>query len=108
MKIVDYDTFIKMPAGTLYAEYTPYVFGETLIKQNTINGGKDWLYLELVGNPDVDSEWHIGCEAMEEGEELPPDTSLCRDGMFDYSRRFLVYSRDDVENMILTLKETLK
>jgi hypothetical protein len=108
MKIVDYDTFIKMPAGTLYAEYTPCVFGETLIKQNTLNEGKDWLYLELVGNPDTDSEWSAGCEAMEKGEDLPPDTSLCRDGMFDYSRRFLVYNRDDVENMIETLKESLK
>lgn len=108
MKIVDYDTFIKMPAGTLYAEYTPCIFGETFIKQDNVSGrDRDWFYSELVSNPDND-DWVDACEAMEKGEELPPETAWSRDGMFDYDRKFLVYSRHDVETMIETLKETLK
>ena len=30
MLIVDYDTFIRMPAGTIFAPYTPCVFEERL------------------------------------------------------------------------------
>lgn len=32
MKIIDYETFIRMPAGTIFAEFEPYVFSEWEIK----------------------------------------------------------------------------
>jgi len=109
MKIVDYDTFIKMPAGTLYAEYTPCVFGDTRIKHDILNGGKDWFYSDLTTNPEYNGNWEDVCESMEKGEDVPRETDCCqRDGMFDYDRKFLVYSGHDVETMIETLKETLK
>lgn len=52
MKIVDYETFIRMPAGTIFAEYTPCAWkSEWEIKvdhgyeyTNPWNGEKSWGY----------------------------------------------------------------
>ena len=35
MKIVDYKTFVRMPAGTIFASYKPCAFGDFEIKTDT-------------------------------------------------------------------------
>lgn len=51
MKIVDYETFIRMPAGTIFAPYTPCVYEERFeIKVDggwgfvDGNGVKTWMF----------------------------------------------------------------
>ena len=107
MIIVNYDTFVQMPIGTVYCEYSDVVFGDLYIKGETINNGKDWFYRELVGNPEFNSDIYTeACVPMKEGKHINPDYDISqRDGMFDYDRQFVVYSKEDIISLINTLKE---
>lgn len=42
MKIVDYETFIRMPAGTIFAPYTPCVYEERF--EIKVDGGEEFRY----------------------------------------------------------------
>ena len=45
---------------------------------------------------------------MEDGLEVPPDFDILqRDGMYDYDRKFLIYSKEDVQAVINKLKSLL-
>lgn len=52
MRVVDYETFIRMPAGTIFAPFTPAVFEDRfMIKTdggqewtNPIYGGTSWIF----------------------------------------------------------------
>ena len=100
MRIVNYNEFVKTPKGTLYSEYAPCIFGEVRIKHDVIihNGEvSDWYYQDLTNNPDWDyAETYdimATCKIMENGVEVPPDFDIIeRDGMFNYDRKFLIYS----------------
>lgn len=115
MKIVDYNTFVKTPKGTLYSTYEPCIFGEIRIKHEVIEDDGfiiDWWYQELVNNPDWDyaEQYDISsiCKVMEDGLEVPPDFDILqRDGMHDYDRKFLIYSKEDVQAVINKLKSLL-
>lgn len=48
MKIVDYETFVRMPKGTIFAAWTPHVMlSDPEIK---IDPGREWLVYEQNGN----------------------------------------------------------
>ena len=114
MKIITYDEFVKLPEGTLYSEYEPCIFGEVKIKYRSIthNGEViDWYYQELTNNPNWDyapdkNDIVSVCTEMENGKEIPPDFDIIeRDGMFDTDRKFLIYSKNDVKDLITKLQE---
>jgi len=108
MRIVDYNTFIKLPEGTMYCEYSPCVFGDLKIKDETISNS-DWFYSSLQSNPEFDSDFYgEACEPMKKGEDINPDFNCIeRDGMFDYDRQFLIYNKGDVQAMINKLQSIL-
>lgn len=117
MKIVDYNTFTNMPKGTIYASYSPCVFGEVYVKHDSFSHEddgfiNDWFYQELLNNPD----WEYAetydilaiCEYMENGNSVPLDlNTISRDGMFDYNRKFLIYEKSDIEALIEKLKSLI-
>lgn len=107
MKIVDYDTFIKLPVGTMYCETEPYIFGEIKIKQETINDGNDWFYQSFQDNLDKE-DWKedIYNECLKREVNLDFDIQT-RDGMFDYQRTFAIYSQKDIQDMINKLQSIL-
>ena len=115
MKIITYDEFIKTPKGTLYSEYEPCIFGEVKIKHDVIeHKGEiiDWYYQELTNNPDWDyaEPYDISsiCKKMEDGVDVPPDFDIIeRDGMFDYDRKFLIYSKEDIQMLINKLSSLI-
>lgn len=108
MRIVDYDTFVKLPVGTMYCETEPCIFEEIKIKGDTINEGKDWFYQCFQNNIKCEGDSHESYNKFLEGEEvgLDFDTSE-RDGMFDYDRKFAIYSQKDIQDMINKLQSIL-
>lgn len=110
MRIVDRKTFLAMPAGTIFAKYTPHVFGDIGIKEETV--GNDFVVQDL-------TPWWEGCErdmdyfdvmeAMVRGEPSPPpDYDFAgRDGLFDQEQLFAVWEPRDAEALIARLQQAL-
>lgn len=113
VKIVDRNTFLAMPQGTVYQKYEPCVFGELEIKGETLAGGIDWFawtlgpwfedtngsveYFDLLEHARVSTE-EIG----------PMDFEIQgRDGCFDEDQLFAVWSKEDVEGLVRRLVATL-
>lgn len=113
MKIINYKAFVAMPAGMLYRSYEPMIFGELEIKQQTINDGNDWFLNRLNESFQSNEEneydsFEEQCKKLQNGESLKGDyTTMERDGMFDYDRSFLVYDKEDINDMINVLKQLI-
>lgn len=110
MRIVNYNEFIKQPKGTIYCEYEPCVFGKMNIFIESINDGSDFYYQEINhAIPSADSSTFTeDCKLMEEGMEITADYyCLERDGLFEYDRKFLIYSKEDIKDLINKLKTLL-
>lgn len=102
MKIVDLDAFLKLPAGTLFAKYSPIVFDEMAIKGDTTPNG-DFYYQSLI-EPDVISSNDI-VDKLEEARVTGNSFSLdlnCegRDGCFNSDQLFAVWDRADTLQLI--------
>ena len=107
MRIVEYDTFVKLPKGTMYCETEPCVFGEIQIKHETINEGKDWFYSSLQSNISYEDHFIDSYDKCIR-EEVDLDFDIIqRDGMFDYDRKFAIYSQKDIQDMINKLQSIL-
>lgn len=110
MRIVAREVFLAMPAGTVYAKYSPHVFGDLCIKCDTVtHGGKaiDWWYVDFTSIESADTEeWLERSECAMKGESVPMDfTTESRDGLYDADQLFAVYERRDVENLTARLAE---
>lgn len=112
MKIVNLDQFIAMPAGTVFAKYEPCVFGDLLIKEDSIPETRDFFYQPLVDTIDSrNSDEHFDLlEAAEhKGASVPLDYNcISRDGLYEPAQLFAVWERTDVEGLIARLQETLR
>ena len=107
MRIVDYDTFVKLPIGTMYCETEPCVFGEIKIKDETINEGNDWFYQNFQNNIECENGFDESYNKLLE-EEVSLDFNITeRDSMFDYNRKFAIYSQKDIQDMINKLQSIL-
>ena len=104
MRIVDRATFLDLPAGTVYAKWTPPEFGELSIKCETCLSGKDWIYQSLdmlEGDSPIDS-----LLSLDAGNELSVDMEFTdRDGFYEPDMRFAVWSPKDVQALILRLEK---
>lgn len=102
MKIVDRATFLALPAGTVYAKWSPLIIGEICIKVGNCQGFDDWVYQSLDmldGDVPVDS-----LMALDEGKEVAVDMDCTeRDGLYEPEQRFAVWSPEDVEALIKRL-----
>lgn len=110
MKIVNRETFLAMPAGTVFAKYAPFLFEALEIKAQTLNG-QDYCYQQIVCSLDAGNagEWGDMLEdSRETGESLPMDFDcLSRDGCFDDDQLFAVFEHSDVAALIARLQEAL-
>jgi hypothetical protein len=110
MLIVDRETFLAMPAGTVFAKYKPCVFDELSIKEDTC--GTDFAVQDIipqfVTNNDS-GDYFDTLDAAERGEPTPRlDYDICgRDGMFDKDQLFAVFERHDVKDLIARLTKAL-
>lgn len=108
MRIVDRQTFLAMPAGTVFAKYEPHSFRELAIKEETI--GQDFVVQDL--SPWFGSsseEFFDTLEGLLNGAESPPleFDFAGRDGLFDQGQLFAVLSARDLAALIARLQMAL-
>lgn len=112
MRIVDRKTFLTLPAGTVFAKYEPIIIGELRIKGETV--GQDFLEQALhdawcVGDEDTLAWQDRWLKMAETGEESPRLDLDCqsRDGLFDEDQLFVIYSAQDVRDIIARLRRAI-
>ena len=99
-----------MPSGTVFAKFSPHIFGEVQLKAATV--GSDYVRNNLIpmfeGWSD-DESWIGVLEAMMSGQSSPPFDydSYGRDGYFDEDQLFAVFERQDLVAMINQLQDAL-
>ena len=109
MRIVNRSTFLAMPSGTVYAKYSPCIFGGLAIKYDSTNYG-DWIDLPLSADQfdwNSSGDFSDKCDAMaERGASFPLTLEgTSRDGLFDADQMFIVLDRADVETLIAKLRD---
>lgn len=110
MKIVNRETFMKMPRNTLFAKYQPSVFEEFAIKGETWN--QDFLASASLSSA-IDCSGSVEFvelldHAEKTGESLLMDfESEGRDGCFDKDQLFAVFEEADVMALIERLNRCL-
>lgn len=103
MKIYRRDEFLKLPAGTIFAKGKPQYFEGLSVKGDSLPD--DFTCRQLVwfeNHGDTDDEFDQGYrfDAMVEGNaSFPMGQSYGRDGCFDDEDLFLVYERDDLQEL---------
>ena len=113
MKIVNRKDFMEFPRGTLFCEYDPEIFGELLIKGDTIvhdGVNADWQYQEIQNSIKgcCSKRSDILDEAEVKGTSFELDLhALSRDGCYDDDQMYCIWEEKDVEGLIQRLNETL-
>jgi hypothetical protein len=112
MKIVKRVDFVKFPPNTLYSEYEPCVFGELLIKGDTLESFNDWFYQDIVSSIDSQDigEFFNNLQDSEyNGTSIGMDFDCqSRDGCFDKDDRlYAVWEPQDVQHLVNRLQRCL-
>lgn len=111
MKIVKRSEFLKLPAGTLFAEYEPCVFGCLEIKGDSLSN--DWFEQRIVDAIDANDSGQFAdmlFNAEKSGASLPMNF-YCegRNGAFEPPERlYAVFERQDVEALIERLQDAVR
>lgn len=117
MKIISRATFLAMPAGTLFSKYEPCVFGELMIKADTIvmagsASGGDFRYTSVADaiNSYSSSDFSdMLFDAEGNGNSVAMDFEIqSRDAEFEPDQLFAVWERADVAGLIVRLQQALK
>lgn len=108
MRIVDRQTFLGLPAGTVFAKYQPCAFDELQIKCDNAGSSDFWaLGLAPFFTTSGGSEGYFTeLQAVEAGEPSPPfdyEDGEFRDGLFDKEQLFAVFEAHDVDALIARL-----
>ncbi len=106
MKIVNLETFLKLPVGTVFSNYIPQLFGGLKIKGESWPSNNDFLYQNLIGNIKCDhaGEFVEQCEAAENNKSVDLDFyCMERNGLFDDNQLFAVYESEDLDKLIVRL-----
>jgi len=105
MKIVDKETFLKLPSGVLFSFYQRIIFTDLCVKAETISETSDFSFLSIVGNVESGSseDFFEKCErALEQGERLNLSFDMkdtIREGMFNPEQKFAVYEKEDLAGL---------
>ena len=109
MKVVNYIEFIKLPINTLYSDFTEdsCIINNIYCKQETISDN-DWFYTNFTGTIEYDDDVYESFSKLKNSLSVELDTtSIERDGMFDRNRKFIVYEKQDIINLMKVLKKAL-
>lgn len=114
MKIVNRNTFLSMPEGTVYSKYEPIFFGPLCIKGETIHreGAGDFWYQNIADAIDSDNQAEMELlmdSAERNGSSVPLYLhSEFRDGLYDEHQLFAVWEPNDVTALIVRLQEAMQ
>ena len=115
MKIVNRETFLQIPANTLYHKYSAMGdFGELSVKKCSPeeNWNPDFisvgLYDWIEGAENSNNYIAILSDAEDNGTEFKFDLECtARDGLYDEHQLFAVYDKEDIQRLIDKLKSLL-
>lgn len=118
MKIVNFQEFMKLPAGTVFCEASNenvFNFDQLSVKYDNC-GERDFVYknlfdIEAEGSDDLGekmfkAEAEVNATGVSEEIELDFDCTA-RDGLFDNNRFFAVFNKEDVAGLIASLQKCL-
>ena len=111
MKIVNLQTFLKLPVGTVYQKYDNFEFDSMCIKGDSRSFGDDFDSCDVTNEVGDESESHRYAilQDMELGAEYSKDFyTECRDGLFNPLQLFAVWSEQDVRGLVDRLELALK
>lgn len=111
MKLVGYEEFIRMPAGTIFAPYEPCVLMEELAIKvdrgceygNRFTNEKRWAFNGVMSLQPWLGEY---CELYNVGDQEPASWEIYDGDSHDASEYnlFLVFEEADIDRMINVLK----
>lgn len=111
MRIVDRQTFLRLPAGTVFSTYEPCVFGPLMIKGETIRDVDFWSQQIADAIDHNDSEEFVTLldkATVDAAVDLEMDfDNPSRDGLYEDSQLYAVWSRYDVSLLIRRLHVAL-
>ena len=112
MRIVNRKEFLALPSGTVYCKYHSLANeGDLSIKFKSYTN--DWTY-QIIGDFD---DANNSEELFDKYRKMEKDPALSfpwigdtcqRDGLYEDEQMFIVYSDDDVLNMIRVLTNTIE
>lgn len=112
MKVVDRETFLKCPEGTIYCKGGEWYFDQLHVKGETWNndtgiGLGDWVYLNPSWPAGKNSEecFNILENSLKTRESFKGDQDWGRDGSFDPDDLFLIYELDDLQKLEKLIRE---
>jgi hypothetical protein len=106
MRIVDLDTFLAMPSGTLFEKYMPQITSEMGIKWDNCGPSSRDFVVQPIQMPLISNL----LDEMELDSSVSHQVNLDyagRDGMFEESQLFLVWEARDVKALIARLNDAL-
>jgi hypothetical protein len=111
MRIVNLDTFLAMPPGTVFCKYESCNFDELMIKDES-SPTKDFYYVSPTDEVDCSScgeRMGILESSEETGDSFPLHfNTVSRDGMYEAEQLFAVWERKDVVGLIGRLQQALQ
>lgn len=118
MKIVNREEFLRLPSGTIYAEYDNYIFESLSIKGDSLFSapGKldcigDFYLIDIASSVDaVCSEdlWGKLREMASDGASFPVDLKTAtRDGEYEDGQLYAVWEKEDIQSLIAVLQKSL-
>lgn len=110
MKIINRTAFLALPAGTVFSKYRPCIFGELLIKGDTINEN-DFYHQQIADAvktaPGIDFS-DLLLAAQENGNSIAMDFNCQgRDGLYDEDQLFAVWEEYDVSQLAYRLLDSI-
>jgi hypothetical protein len=96
---------MEYPRGTLYCEFTPDIFGEMMIKGDTIKHddvNADWQFQMIQSSVDVYVDCHVGTSFDVDFD------ALSRDGCYDDDQLYCVWETPDVGQLMERLEQALR
>lgn len=97
MRIVTRAQLMAMPAGTLFHEWEPCIFGALMIKGETWESDFYSVPVPWIDGGSSDETFDRQIEMRETGASYPIDLETCgRDGLFDDRLLYAVWERADV------------
>lgn len=104
MKLVDRETMLQFPAGTLISKYEPAIINETVIKDESIfhpSGGTDF-YTQCIFDGAVE------CNTVDDTGQAELDhESIYRDGMFEDNELYLIWEPAGIQATIDRLQAVM-
>lgn len=111
MKIVNLQTFLTLPEGTIFMKYEPCCFEGLRVKGESLPF-RAFAYGDMDAPVDANNSDEFAdklFDSEENGTSVPLDFDYyVRDGCFEDKQLFAVYEKEDMEKLITKLQQCIE